>query len=183
MVSILISVYGAYGLVVRAGSVPFPAEIGSLGEWLWVPAVGLLGIYSVLLFPDGRLPLERWRYLVWLSEAVILLASAGTALSPGPLPDLGGLHNPFGLAEHPWVAKALSSVLPLLPLCILASAISLALRSPRSRGEEREQTKWIAFAALAVAFGYLALWAGEALFEPGPPGSSGRFWASSRRMP
>lgn len=182
MLSILISVYGAYGLVVRAGSVPFPAEIGSLGEWLWVPAVGLLGIYSVLLFPDGRLPSERWRYLVWLSEAVILLASAGTALSPGPLPDLGGLHNPFGLAEHPWVAKALSSVL-LLPLCILASAISLALRLPRSRGEEREQTKWIAFAASAVALGYLALWAGEALFEPGPPGSSGRFWASSRRMP
>jgi len=59
MLSILISVYGSCGLVVRAGSVPFPAEIGSLGEWMWVPAVGLLGIYFVLLFPDGRLPSRR----------------------------------------------------------------------------------------------------------------------------
>jgi hypothetical protein len=48
--------YGVYGLVARPGSVPFPAAIGSLAEWIWVPAVGLLGIYLILLFPDGRLP-------------------------------------------------------------------------------------------------------------------------------
>ena len=36
-------------------------------------------------------------------------------------------------------------VLPLLPLCILASAVSLVLRFRRSRGEVRQQIKWIAF--------------------------------------
>jgi hypothetical protein len=46
-------------------------------------------------------------------------------------------------------------VLPLLPLCMLASALSLVLRYRRSKGEERQQIKWIAFAAALVALMYL----------------------------
>ena len=41
-------------------------------------------------------------------------------------------------------------VLPLLPLCMLASVLSLVMRYRRSRGEERQQIKWIAFAASFV---------------------------------
>ena len=48
----IIEYYGLYGLA-RPGSVPFPVGVYALGEWLWVLAVGLLGIYVVLLFPDG----------------------------------------------------------------------------------------------------------------------------------
>jgi hypothetical protein len=44
MLANLSSGYGMYGLLARPGSVPFPAAIGSLGEWMWVPTVGLLGI-------------------------------------------------------------------------------------------------------------------------------------------
>jgi hypothetical protein len=67
--------YGIYG-VARPGSVPFPVAIGTLSnQWLWVPAVGLLGTYLLLLFPDGRLPSRRWSPLAWLSGAVIVLLS------------------------------------------------------------------------------------------------------------
>src|SRR5215218_10700957 len=76
MLANLSSGYGIYGLLARPGTVPFPAAIGSLGEWMWVPAEGLLGTYLILLFPDGRLPSRRWRFLVWLSGAVIFLVSA-----------------------------------------------------------------------------------------------------------
>jgi hypothetical protein len=141
------TVYGVYGLLARPGSVPFPAEVGSLGESLWAPALGLLGTYLILLFPDGRLPSRRWRPVAWLSGAVIVLASAGVALVPQPLPELGGIQNPFGLYGYPEVADALFNVLLLLPLCILASAVSLIVRFRRSGGEVREQIKWIAFAA------------------------------------
>ena len=41
-------------------------------------------------------------------------------------------------------------VLALLPLCILASAVSLVLRYRRAGTEVREQIKWVAFAALFV---------------------------------
>ncbi len=152
----LIDYYGVYGLA-KPGSVPFPVGIYALGQWLWVPTVGLLAIYLVLLFPDGRLPSGRWRPLAWLSGALIVLASVSSGLTPGPLPDLGGVRNPFGLEGAPWVADAASITLALLLLCILASAVSLVLRYRRSRGEERQQIKWIAFAASLVGIMFVSL--------------------------
>jgi hypothetical protein len=154
MIMLISTPYARYGLVVEPGSIPFPAAIGSLGEWLWTPAVGLLGIYLILLFPDGRLPSRRWRALAWFSSVVIVLVSAGSALSPGPMEELPGIRNPFGLEQYPWVADATLDVTLLVPVCMLASALSLILRFLRSRGEEREQIKWLAFAALVMGLGF-----------------------------
>src|SRR5215210_6733400 len=55
-----------------AGSVPFPVVVAGINNWLWVPAVGVLGTYLLLLFPDGRLPSSRWRPLAWLCGAVLV---------------------------------------------------------------------------------------------------------------
>jgi hypothetical protein len=146
--------YGVYG-VASPGSVPFPVVVAGINNWLWVPAVGLLGTYLLLLFPDGRLPTRRWRPLAWLSGAVVVLVSVGVMLDPGPLQNLGDVRNPFGLEGQHWGATTGYVVLPLLPLCMLASALSLVLRYRRSRGEVRQQIKWIAFAASVVVIVYL----------------------------
>jgi hypothetical protein len=45
----------------------------------------------------------------------------------------------------------------MLPLCMLASASSLVLRFRRSGGEERQQIKWIAFAASFMGSVYLLI--------------------------
>ncbi len=154
MIMLMSSSYGVYGLLARPGSVPFPATMGSLGEWMWAPAIGLFGIYLILMFPDGRLPSKRWRPLAWLSGVAIVLVSAGSALSPGPMDGLPGIRNPFGVEKYPWIADATLGVTLLLPLCILASATSLVLRFVRSGGEEREQIKWLAFAASILGLGF-----------------------------
>jgi len=154
MILPLSTAYGVYGLVVRPGSVPFPAAIGSLGEWIWAPAVGLISIYLILLFPDGRLPSKRWRPLAWVSGVAIILVSAGSALTPGPMEGLPGIRNPLGLEKYPWVGDATLSLTLLLPLCMLASAVSLVLRFLRSGGERREQIKWLAFAASILGLGF-----------------------------
>src|SRR5918998_303589 len=62
MLIVLSDSYGTYGLA-KPGSIPYPVASEALGLWLWVPPVGLLGIYLILLFPDGRLPSKRWRPL------------------------------------------------------------------------------------------------------------------------
>ena len=135
----MIDYYGVYGLA-SPGSVPFPVVIYALAQWLWVPTVGLLAIYLVLLFPDGRLPSRRWRPLAWLSGAVILLVSVTQGLIPGPLPDLGGTRNPFGLEGAPWVADAANAILVVFLLCIPASATSLIVRYWRSRGRSASRS-------------------------------------------
>jgi hypothetical protein len=137
--------YSVYG-VARPGSVPFPVAVGTIGnQWLWVPTVGLLAIYLILLFPDGKLPSKSWRPLAWFSGVMIVLPSITEGLAPGPLENQEGVRNPFGLEALPWLVDVTYFILPLLPICILASAVSLVLRFRRSRGEVRQQIKWIAF--------------------------------------
>ena len=150
----MLDYHSLYGMA-SPGSVPFPEVLAGVNHWLWVPTVGLLGTYVFLLFPDGRLPSRRWRPLAWLSGVVIASGSLGFMLSPGPLDMPRGIRNPFGLEAAPWVAVAAYAILPLLPLCMLASALSLVMRYRRSRGDVRQQIKWIAFAASLVALTYL----------------------------
>ena len=145
----LFDYYGVYGLT-KPDTVPFPVVIYGLVEWLWLPTVGLLAIYLLLLFPDGRLPSRRWRPLAWLSGAVIVLLGVDSVLAPGPLSDLEGVRNPFGLEGAPWLVDAENVLLLIVVACILASAVSLILRYRHSGGEVREQIKWIALAGSFV---------------------------------
>ena len=155
MFAIMSGSYAMYALrVASPGAVPFPAAIASLGEEMAPATGGLIGTYLLLLFPDGRLPSKRWRPVAWLSGAVIVLMSVGGILAPGRLQDLGGVRNPFGLEQYRWLADAAQSITLLLPLCILVSALSLVLRFVRSGAEEREQIKWLAFAALILGLGF-----------------------------
>jgi len=138
------------------GAGPYPVWIDALIQWLWVPPVGLLGIYMILLFPDGKLPSRRWRPLAWFSGAVMVLASVALTFAPGPLEGHPGVRNPFGLEGHPMLAQVLPGVIALLPICILASAVSLFWRYRHSGGEVRQQIKWVAFAASFVGVMYLS---------------------------
>ena len=117
----------------------------------------LLAYYMVLLFPDGWLPSRRLRPLAWLSGAIIVLASVSSGLTPGPIAELGGVRNPFGLEGQPWVAFAANVGLLAFLACILVSVVSLILRYRRSMGEERQQIKWIAFATSFVGLGFVGV--------------------------
>ena len=155
----------AYGLA-RTGSPPGTAVLDALMLWSWVPPLGLLGPFMVMLFPDGRLPSRRWRPLAYLSGAAMLLAGVALTVEPGPLPGRGGVRNPLGIEGYPWVRSAVAACVLLLALCILASAASLIWRYRRSDGEARQQIKWLAFAASFVGVTYLGALIGGIFFVP-----------------
>jgi hypothetical protein len=155
----------AYNLL-NTGSVFGPVMLDALTQSLWVPPVGLLGTFMVMLFPDGRLPSRKWRPLAWFSGAAILLASVALDLDPGPLPHRGGIRNPLGIEGHPWVQFVEAAFVLLLPLCILASTLSLISRYRHSDKDVRQQIKWLAFAASFVGVAYLSVLVTGLLFAP-----------------
>jgi hypothetical protein len=135
-----------------------------------------LGTYVLLLFPDGRLPSRRWRPLAWLSGVVIMLLSFGVMLAPGQLGNLAGVRKPFGIEGADWLRVGAYVLLPLVPLCMLASALSLVLRYRRSGGEERQQIKWIAFAASVVAVLYAIAMIASFVFPEESWTTAGSVW-------
>jgi hypothetical protein len=143
--------YSVYALATRTGSLPGGEYAAWLGNWAWIPAVGLMGTFTILLFPTGQVPTHRWRAVAWLSGAVLVLASLSEAFYPGKLAEAPNVTNPFGIesARGALVLVNTGSFL-LLPLCFALSALSMALRFRRSAGIERQQLKWFATAAVLL---------------------------------
>jgi hypothetical protein len=145
----------AYELA-RTGTVSDSVTLDALLQATWTLPVGLLGIYMILLFPDGRLPSRRWRPFALFAGAVIVLIPIVFVFVPGPLEGHPGVRNPYGLEQYPWLEGVASFSVLLLPLCVLVSATSLVVRYRRAGAEVREQIKWLAFAASVVGVAYLS---------------------------
>jgi len=154
----LLDSYATYGLVLNPGSLPRADVAAALNEGTWAPWIGLMGIFLILLFPDGRLPSPRWRPVGWLAAVTMVAVTVVIDLDPGRLEEgpIPNMTNPIGLeAARLPLSVLLAVFLPLLPLCIVASAVALVLRFRRSHGFERQQIKWLATAGSLVATLYL----------------------------
>jgi signal transduction histidine kinase len=135
-----------YAAISETKSLPLSAEIGSLANMAFVGVVVSGAVLVPLLFPDGRLPTPRWRSALYLTTAALLFGTVGYAVKPGSLA-LDGVtsDNPFGIDGAEWV---LDTGLALLVAAALTAGCSLVVRLRRSRGEERQQLKWFASAAV-----------------------------------
>ena len=109
-------------------------------------------LFLVLLFPTGKLLSPRWRVVGWTAGLVLVASLVSLALRPGPIENFPSVRNPFGGPPFVEWVEAAGGVLG--PTCFVAAIISLILRFRRSRGEERLQIKWFAFAS---ALGFVAI--------------------------
>jgi hypothetical protein len=139
--------YAAYSLVAESGLPPGGEVLAWIASWLWVPDIGLY-LYLALLFPNGRLPSTRWRYFAWFIGVVITTGTVAVALSPGPIRGLEPIENPLGLEGAPNAAVLTEALLYALALVAVASVLA---RLQRSRGVERQQIKWFAYAGAVLA--------------------------------
>jgi hypothetical protein len=173
----MLDFYAWYGLEVHPGSLPRPDVALALSEPMWVPLIGLMGTFLILLFPDGHLPSARWRRWAWLCVIAMILSFLAILIQPGSFTDTGypNVKNPLGVEGlRPFIGLALL-VIPLIPICIVGCAVGLIRRFRRSRGQERLQLKWLATAASAVAASYLVL---MALSLPGLVGREPPPWVN-----
>ncbi len=149
------SAYAAHALRVEPGSLPAALFFGWLGNWLWPIPIGALPMLF-LWFPTGGVRSPRWRPVQWLTVAitgVLVLASlvAATATWRDPI-------SIDQLKISGFAGAALTTLFVVstigIPIAMIASFWSVALRFVRSTGEERLQLKWVATAAAFVAVSF-----------------------------
>jgi signal transduction histidine kinase len=128
----------------------------ALSQPTWLPPIGLTGTFLILLFPDGHLPSPRWRWFAWTIAVGMTLVGIAFLLVPGTFEDSGypTVSNPLGIeAIRPFIGVLLAGLL-IIPIGMLGSAVALVQRYRRSAGAERQQMKWLAYAAAVAAFTY-----------------------------
>jgi signal transduction histidine kinase len=146
--------YVVFATVTRPGSLPGPQWVSLLSGFY---AIGVTSIALVLLlFPDGHAPSPRWRWVQWTLLSAVLTAVAAFALIPGPLNgtqnDLGvRLLNPIGIeGAKPFLDLVVGICAPIAVICGLLCGVALVLRFRRSRGDERQQMRWVAYMGGAI---------------------------------
>jgi len=147
---------------------PWLSLLHWLDLWLWIPSSVVPITFLMLLFPDGHLPSLRWRPVAWAAALGMLGTMLGSALNPLRRMDSKGNSlepNPFGLAGAGLAMDMLLNVAGvILVFATLAAIASLVVRFRRSGTMQRQQVKWLAYAAgflvvatLASAALYFAL--------------------------
>ena len=151
-----------YADYVLLQNLPLPwAELVAWFATLIESAYPTLGIFLLLLFPDGRQPSRRWRTVAWAAVCGGALTAFGVAFTPGPLFHHVYVMNPLeivgviggGLTTYDLFGASKSLGMALLLVGTLVALASLILRLRRARGAARQQLKWFMFAALPLAVG------------------------------
>jgi uncharacterized membrane protein YhdT len=137
--------YATYALLAHPDSLPAGEAMAWIASWI-LPIINGLTVFYILLFPTGRLPSKRWRWLGWLTAAFVVVGVILAAFSPGALLGiLGPIRNPLGIEGFTNVYKAV--LFTMAPLLTVAAALTVFLRLRRAVGVERQQIKWFTDAA------------------------------------
>ncbi len=135
--------YAVYALLALPHPLPGGEAMLWLQGWFWMLFIGLI-VFLLLLFPTGRLPGTRWRPFAWVSVAVILVAVTFTASLPLPS-NSSAIQNFFAEPPSPIQLSVL--------LLGLVAAASVVVGRRNARGIERQQIKWLLYAAPIWFFG------------------------------
>lgn len=129
----------------------------------WPTLLGTMVVVVPLLFPSGRLPSPRWRWLAWLTGVIMLVATLANTFQRDVCVEyddggtcLSRVDNPIGVS---WLENLEESMygavlFGLLAFCIVAAGTSVVFRYRRARGVERAQLRWFTF-SVGLWLGYI----------------------------
>ena len=148
--------YAVYGIQTDPGSLPWARTSAGFSNSVEIVGPVLLFVLVPLYFPTGRPVSRRWGLVAWLALGALPPMIFLGIVSPAEAVYGTGIQNP-------WTVEALRPVAQTVrPIgfayyigLIFASAASLLVRLWRSRGEERQQVKWLAFAASFIPVWFL----------------------------
>jgi hypothetical protein len=144
-VSWLLTQYAGYGLVTHKGSLPGARaiEVVLQGSWAW-ELVFL--VVLVCVFPHGRLLPGRWRMVPWAS-AIAFGTLSLFGMTQKPSAPFRHVHNPLHVAASSPVWVVVFAAVPLAIASVVGAVATVVSRYRRAGQDEREQLKWLIFAA------------------------------------
>jgi hypothetical protein len=158
--------YAIYALLEAPGTLPAGEALVSVNP-LWVLGYNLF-VLMLILFPTGQLPRSRWRWVVYLYVAIALAEVVAMFFLPGTLEGFDLIKNPLGIEGLPIGRKPVQAL--IFTGGLVASA-SLILRLRRGSWVERQQIKWLAYAAAVATGGSILVYT--------PPEALGARWVTS----
>ena len=131
--------------------------VALLNDILWLALIFPL-LFTMLLFPDGRPPSPRWRWILvaglGMCAFLILFGLALPSFTLAQNSDWGVITNPIGFLpagiEFPDTAWFAGLIIMTL-LCVAAPFV----RFRRAAGVEREQIKWLFYASGLFVLTYI----------------------------
>jgi signal transduction histidine kinase len=140
-------------------SIPGGAVAAWLGGWTYLPPIGVVLTFLLLLYPTGHPPTPRWRWVGWVAAAGLSVAVVGSAIALWDqrfvmLADPNADVSPQGTLG----AIALIGNVVAFGVAGIASIVSLVVRWRRSEGDERQQLRWFLLAVAVAAVGFADGW-------------------------
>jgi signal transduction histidine kinase len=138
--------------LVTGGGLPAVQWVVWTHQWSPALVVGAIPLL-LLLFPDGRAPSPAWRPFGWVLGGGAALVIVATALAAE---ELQGAYtnftyprqNPVGIfhtGDDAWFV--FMGIFLAMIAAAIGCVVALMTRLSRSTGEERQQLKWVAYAA------------------------------------
>jgi hypothetical protein len=129
--------YAIYALLAEPNSLPAGEAMAWIVSWV-LPIISGLTVFYILLFPTGRLPSRRWRWLGWLTVTFVVVGVILAAFSSGALLGiLGPIQNPLGIEGFSNIYyKAILYI--MATLLTAAAALAVYIRLRHAIGVERQ---------------------------------------------
>ena len=159
------SMYTVLDYRVRNGHLSF-GPLAVLVQPSWAPAIVCM-VLALLLFPDARLPLGRWRWILWPFLGIAglwVIGAFGIAANAiathnvhiAASGDLTELTHPTGSVT--WWGVVQNVFFPVVFVSGLGSLAKQLITYRGSTGERRQQLKWmLAGGAIFTVGGFLSL--------------------------
>ena len=136
-----------------------------LGLWSWMPALGLLATFVMLLFPDGRLPSQRW-WPLGVASAVVLAVTVSLGATA-----YWGIRGLIVTGRFPEISPRLALAIDWGEIaagaCMGITVLAVIDRFRHARGEQRQQLKWFTYGSIGLAAGISATFLPTSLLSIG----------------
>jgi len=137
---------------------PFFLLILWFSNWNWLLLVFPL-MFIMVLFPTGRPLSPRWGWLIYFGVGLmvlfVLMITLAESLAPGAGSVDWSFENPIGFLKEEWIESFVAPFIVALPIWVILCVVSLLVRFRRAWGVEREQIKWLFYAAAIFAVSYI----------------------------